>query len=694
MASTPATASTTGRSSIIGQIGVPAAVVGIVLMMVVPLPSPILDLLLVCNMSAAVLVLLISLYVEKPLDFSVFPSMLLIATLFRLALNVSSTRLVLLNGYAGKVIESFGNFVIGGSVVVGLVVFLILVVIQFIVITNGAGRVAEVGARFTLDAMPGKQMAIDADLNSGLITEDEARERRAEIASEADFYGAMDGASKFVKGDAIAGVIITIINLIGGFVIGTMQRGMSFGDAASNYSLLTVGDGLASQIPALLISIASGLIVTRTAGGDVGSSMLFQFSQHAHALRVGAGSIGVLALIPGLPKIPFLVVAGILWFAAGRSTSRAAAVAEQAELAAEAEAAAPSGDPTDELLDEMRVDPLELEIAYGLMDLVDKSRGGDLLDRVKSLRRKIALELGVVIPPVRTRDNIDLQPHEYVIRVHRAEVARGDAPTGHVLVLGQRPADVPGTDTIDPVFGMEASWVPAEFGPQAELAGLTVVDRASVLTAHLAEVVRSHAGDLLSRQDVKALFETVRQSDPVVTEEAQTAGITLAEVQTVLERLLDEQVAIRDLVRILEVMTERARVTRDTSQLVESVRQALGPAITSGLAPDGVLPVITLDPLVEQALADAVRPSDDGPLLDVDPSILERVVDAITRSVHDAEQQGRTPAVLVSARVRGPLRRLLRTAHRDLAVVAYPELARNLRLETMGVIDLAQPASV
>ena len=682
-------------SSRIGQFGIPAAVVGVVLIMVVPMPAPLLDLLLVLNMAVAVLILLISLYVNKPLDFSTFPSMLLIATLFRLALNVSSTRLVLLDGYAGKVIESFGNFVIGGSVVVGLVIFLILVVIQFIVITNGAGRVAEVGARFTLDAMPGKQMAIDADLNSGLINDDEARRRRAEVASEADFYGAMDGASKFVKGDAIAGVIITIINLIGGFVVGTMQRGMPFGEAAQTFSLLTVGDGLASQIPALLISIASGLIVTRTAEGDVGSSILVQLGQHAHALRVGSIAVGVLGLMPGLPKAPFFAVAALMWWAAGRSATRAAKVIADAEAAAVA-AAAPtrSGDPTEELLEEMRVDPLELEIAYGLMDLVDRSRGGDLLDRVKSLRRKIALELGVVIPPVRTRDNIDLQPHEYVIRVHRAEVARGEAPTGHVLVLGERPREVPGTDTVDPVFGMQASWVPAEYGPQAELAGLTVVDRASVLTAHLAEAVRSHAGSLLSRQDVKALLDTVRQSDPVVAEEATTSGITLAEIQSVLERLLDEQVPIRDLVRILEVMTERARLTRDTSQLVEAVRTALGPAVTSALAPSGSLPVVTLDPLVEQALAEAVRTAEDGPVLDVDPAILERLVEAVSRTVRAAEEQGRNPAVLVSARLRSPLRRLLRSVHRDLPVLAYPELARNLHLENMGVIDLAQPAAV
>ena len=673
-------------STRLGHFGVPALVVGIVLMMVVPLPPMLLDLFLVCNISGAVLVLLISLYVDKPLDFSTFPSMLLIATMARLALNVSSTRLLLLDGYAGKVIESFGQFVVGGSVVVGLVVFLILVVIQFIVITNGAGRVAEVGARFTLDAMPGKQMAIDADLNAGLISEKEARERRQAISDEADFYGAMDGASKFVKGDAIAGVVITIINLVGGFIVGSVQHGMSLAEAGQTYSLLTVGDGLVSQIPALLISIASGLIVTRTADGDMGSSLLTQFVQHARALRVAAGCVGLLALVPGLPKVPFLTVAAILWFGASRTEARATQLVDDAD---ESDVAATPVDPTEQLLDEMRVDPLELEIAYGLMDLVDASRGGDLLDRVKALRRKIALELGLVIPPVRTRDNIDLRPEEYVIRIHRAEVARGSAPPGQVLVLGPRPPEVPGTDTVDPVFGMEASWVPAEYGPQAEVAGLTVVDRASVLTAHLAEVVRTNAASLLSRQDVKALFETVRQSDPIVAEEVQTAQLTLAEVQTVLERLLDEQVPIRDLVRILEVMTERARVTRDSSQLVEAVRRSLGPAITSGLAPHGTLPVVTLDPLVEHTLAEAVTASEDGPVLDVDPALLEHVVDGILTAVTAAEDQGRSPAVLVSARLRSALRRLLRDIRRDLPVIAYPELARNLQLDNLGVIDLA-----
>ena len=550
-------------TSRIGQVAVPAAIIGIVVMMVVPLPSVILDLLLVANLSAAVVILLTAMSVERPLDFSIFPSLLLVATMMRLSLNVSATRLVLLHGFAGRVIESFGHFVIGGSIVVGLVIFLILVVIQFVVITNGASRVAEVAARFTLDAMPGKQMAIDADLSSGLITEDQARARRREVASEADFYGAMDGASKFVKGDAIAGIIITIINLFGGFVVGVVQRHLSIGEAIETYSLLTVGDGLVSQIPALLISIAAGLIVTRAATeSDLGSDVVKQFGNQERPLRIAAVSVGCIAIIPGLPKVPFLLMAGGLWVVASRAGARAAGALRAVDEPTQVEPV--PRDTPEAIASDMRVDPIELEISYGLMDLVDGARGGDLLDRVRALRRKVAMDLGLVIPPVRTRDDIDLPGNAYAIRVHGVPVARGEAPAGMVLVLGERPAGMPGQATVDPVFGMEASWVPAELAGQAEAAGATVVDRASVMTAHLAEVVRANAARLLSRQDVKMLVDGVRQSDPVVAEELTGAGLTLAEVQTVLQALLDEQVPIRDLVRILEVLSERARTTRDT----------------------------------------------------------------------------------------------------------------------------------
>ncbi len=431
------------KSNRIGQIIIPGAIVGIVVMLVVPIPTALLDLLLVINIAMAVLALLASMSTKRVLDFSIFPSYLLIGTLFRLALNVSVTRLVLLHGYAGKVIEAFGHFVVGGSVVVGLVIFLILIVIQFVVITNGAGRVAEVAARFTLDAMPGKQMAIDADLNAGSIDEDEARRRRKEIADEADFYGAMDGASKFVKGDAIAAIVIVMINLVGGFAVGILQRHMSFGEAISTYSLLTVGDGLVAQIPALLISLSSGLIVTRAATeSDLGTDLLRQFTQHKRTMQIAGFVIAGVGIVPGLPKVPFFLVGGVLLLLSTRLPSEAQL--EQRRHADAIEAAAIpaiSADATEQLATEMRVEPLELEIAYDLIDLVDTNRGGDLLDRVRALRRKLAMELGIVIPLVRTRDNLELPAHTYAIRVHGVEVGRGEAPPGHVLVLGDDAAE-------------------------------------------------------------------------------------------------------------------------------------------------------------------------------------------------------------------------------------------------------------
>jgi len=688
------------RSTRLSQVGVPAAVVAIVIMMVVPLPTVLLDLLLVCNLAGATVILLVSMHVRRALDFSIFPSLLLIATLFRLALNVSVARLVLLHGAAGKVIESFGHFVVGGSIVVGLVIFLILSVIQFIVITNGAGRVAEVGARFTLDAMPGKQMAIDADLNSGLITEEEARRRRREVAAEADFYGAMDGASKFVKGDAIAGLLITTINLFGGFIIGVVQHHLSMGEAVNRYSLLSVGDGLVSQIPALLISIASGLVVTRAATeADMGTDLLAQLGRQEQQLRVAGSCIALMALVPGLPKLPFVVVGGALWFAAGRVKESNAAEAAAAATAAALSAAGGSGsaaltpDTPEELASSMRVEPLELEIGLGLMDLADTARGGDLLDRVRALRRKVAMELGIVIPPVRTRDNLDLPPSAYAIRVHGVEVARGEAPGGSVLVLGERPPGVPGTPTRDPVFGLDASWVPAEFGPQAELAGATVVDRGSVVTAHMAEVVRGNAGRLLSRQDVKMLVDAVRATDPVVADEFGAAGLSLAEVQRVLQGLLDELVPIRDLVRILEVLSERSRVTKDPEILTEATRVALGPSISAGYAVDGKLPVLTLDPLLEHSLLESLRPGEAGSFLALDPEVAERLLAEVSTTARAAEQQGRQPVLVCAAPIRPALRRLVRNVHSGLAVLSYLEIGRQLELESMGVVSLV-PATV
>jgi flagellar biosynthesis protein FlhA len=664
-------------------------------MLVVPLPTFLLDLLLVVNICAAVLILLVSMQVGKALDFAVFPSLLLVATLFRLALNVSATRLVLLHGDAGKVIGAFGSFVVGGSVVVGLVVFLILIVIQFIVITNGAGRVAEVAARFTLDAMPGKQMAIDADLNAGLVSEDEARRRRAEIGAEADFYGAMDGASKFVKGDAIAAIVITIINLFGGFLVGVMQRGLSFSDAVETYSLLSVGDGLVSQIPALLIPISTGIIVTRATGeGDMGSDLLAQFARQRQSLRTGGVVVCLLALVPGLPKVPFLLVGGIVLVLAARLPKEVQRPALPEGSGPDPADVPPPLDPTEVIRNEMRVEPLELEISYDLVDLVDPARGGDLLDRVRALRRKLALELGMVIPLVRTRDNLDLPPHTYTIRVHGVEMGRGEAPPGTVLAIADDLTNLPGTPTTEPVFGLAARWVPIELRQQAELLGATVVDRSSVVTTHLAEVVRQQAGRLLGRQDVKALVEMVKQTDPAVVEELTPSALSLAEIQKILQLLLDENVAIRDLVRIFEVLSERARLTKDPEALIEAVRGAVGPAISAAQAVDGRLQAITFEPLVEQTLLESLRPGENGTFLAIDPGQAERLALEAAARAEQAEQAGASPVLLCSAPIRPAVRRLTRAAAPRLPVLSYTELGTQLQVETIGVISLAQTADV
>src|SRR4051794_13126460 len=660
-------------------------------MMVVPLPSIVLDMLLAVNITGGVTILLISMYVQKPLDFSVFPSLLLIATMFRLALNVSATRLVLLHGYAGKVIESFGHFVVGGSLVVGLVIFMILVVIQFIVITNGAGRVAEVAARFTLDAMPGKQMAIDADLNAGAIDEVEARRRRIEVSSEADFYGAMDGASKFVKGDAIAAIIITMINLFGGFIVGVVQHHISVSEAISTYSLLSVGDGLVSQIPALLLSISTGLIVTRAASDDdMGSDLVTQFGRQGRALKIAGGAAIAIALLPGLPKLPFLLVGGAVFFAGTRVKDPEATEAGGADALALGAGGdmVPAPDSPEALAGEMRVDPLELEVSFDLVNLVDPSRGGDLLDRVRALRRKLALELGIVIPLIRTRDNLNLPPSTYTIRVHGVELARGEAPAGNVLAIGDDLASLPGTPTREPVFGLAAKWVPIELRHQAEVAGATVVDPSSVVTTHLAEVVRTNAGRLLGRQDVKTLVDMVKAGDPVVVDELNSAQISMAEVQRVLRDLLEEGVAIRDLVRIFEVLSERGRVTKDPEQLVEGVRQALGPAISAAHAVENRLPVITLEPLVEHGLLEALRNGESGSFLAIDPTTAERLALTTAQRAEEAEQRGESPVLVCSGQLRPALRRLTKTVAPRLPVLSYAELGPQLQLETIGVVNL------
>ncbi|WP_406833107.1 flagellar biosynthesis protein FlhA [Pedococcus sp. KACC 23699] len=675
----------------IGQIGIPGGIVAIVVMMVVPLPSVVLDMLLAVNLTFSVLILLVALNVKRPLDFAVFPSLLLIGTLFRLALNVSATRLVLLDGFAGKVIDAFGHFVVGGSIIVGLVIFIILVVIQFVVITNGAGRVAEVGARFTLDAMPGKQMAIDADLNSGLIDEDEARRRRADVSAEADFYGAMDGASKFVKGDAIAAIVITLVNLIGGLIIGVVQRGESITDAMATYSLLSVGDGLVSQIPALLMSMSTGLIVTRaTTAQDMGSDLVAQFGAQRQAVQLAGVAVGALALIPGLPKLPFILVGGAALIIARQLPKPGEKEAAEERAAAAALPPGPSADSPEVLAHDIRVEPLELELSYDLIGLVDTSSGGDLLDRVKALRRKLAHELGIVIPLVRTRDNIDLPQHTYAIRLHGVEVARGVAPAGMVLAIGDHLDALEGTPTREPVFGLEAKWVPVTQRGRAEAVEATVVDRSSVVTTHLAETVRQHAHELLGREDVKLLVEAVRATHPAVVEEMTPSPLTLGEVQRCLQGLLAESVGIRDLVRIFEALSLRARVSTDPDGLVEAARLALGPAIASSHAVGGELHVLTFEPRLEQRLLESLRGGENGVQLLVDPYFAERLATEAVRVSQQAEQSGVQPVLVCAQPLRRAVRRLVEPGAPQLAVLAYSELGGHLRLTTAGVVDVVE----
>jgi flagellar biosynthesis protein FlhA len=684
------------KSSHIGQIGIPAAIISIVVMMIVPLPTMVLDLLIAVNITVAVLILLVSLSVTRPLDFAVFPSLLLIATMFRLALNVSATRLVLLDGYAGKVIEAFGHFVVGGSIIVGLVIFVILVVIQFVVITNGAGRVAEVAARFTLDAMPGKQMAIDADLNSGLIDEDEARRRRHEVSAEADFYGAMDGASKFVKGDAIAAIVITVVNLFGGFFIGVVQRHQSMGDAIETYSLLSVGDGLVSQIPALLISISTGLIVTRaTTERDMGSDLMHQFGQQRRAVQIAGVAVLLLAVIPGLPKVPFLLVGGAMLVIAQRLPKQGdpadpAAAEATAALAAAAE---PAADTPESIAREMRVEPLELQLAYDLIDLVDSSTGGDLLDRVRALRLKLALELGIVIPLVRTRDNLDLPPKTYAIRLHGVEVARGQAPAGMLLAIGDDLTALPGTLTKEPVFGLDAKWVPVELRRHPGLSGATLVDRSSVVTTHLAEIVRSHADQLLGREDVKTLIDMTKTTHPVVVDELTPSPLSLGDVQRCLQSLLAERVCIRDLVRIFEAMSTRARSNQDPDGLLEAARGALGPAISAAHAVDGRLPVITFDPLLEQTLLESLRSGESGTFLMLDPTYAGQLAVEAARLAQQAEQTGDHPVLVCAQPLRLPMQRLVKAAAPSLPVLSYSELGSQLSINPVGAVNVAHASA-
>ena len=665
----------------------PVAVVVVITMLVVPLPAPLLSLLITINIAGALTIVAATMYLGRALDFASFPSLLLLTTMFRLAINVSVTRLILTTGDPGAVVKAFGEFVVGGNVIVGLVIFLILVVIQFVVVTNGAGRVAEVGARFTLDAMPGKQMAIDADLNAGLITDEQARTRRGEISQEADFYGAMDGASKFVKGDALAAIIIVAINLVGGIMVGMAQKGMSFQEATHTYSLLTVGDGLAAQMPALLISVATGIIVTRAASNkDLGSDIAGQILSQRKAPLVAAGAIGLFALIPGLPKLPFLLIAA-LFAAIGYSVKDGLPGAKDADVAAAAKAALPV--PAEEPMGEVSVDPLELAIGFGLVPLVDGGGGGSLLRRVSMIRRQLAGDLGLVIPPVRIHDELGMESHEYVLKVRGAEVTRGRIMPGHLLAMD--PGDASGTlngiPTREPAFGLDAVWVHESARADAEAAGYTVVDPESVIVTHMTETIRAHAAELLTRQDVRALLDRLKETNAAVVEEVVPDALSLGEIQRVLQSLLSEGVPIRDLGTIVEAIGDKARTTRDTSLLSEYARQALGRAITAPHLDDQLrLQAITLDPAIEQEVSTSITQTTDGEYLAMDPPRAQAIVTALRAQVEHATARGSQPVLLCSARIRRHLRRLIAQAQPHLAVCSYNEISPGINVETVGVI--------
>ena len=678
------------------RVAVPLGIVGIVILLVVPLPAPMLDVLLAANLVGAILILLTALLAHKSIDFSVFPALLLVTTLTRLALNVSSTRLILLHGDAGNVIEAFGNFVIGGNIIVGLVVFLILVVIQFAVITAGAGRVAEVSARFTLDAMPGKQMAIDADLNSGMIDEATARRRRQEIASEAEFYGAMDGASKFVKGDAIAAVVMVAINLIAGFAVGMLQLGMGAGESAQRFALLSVGDGLVSQVPALLISVASGVLVTRVSraddstvdpglGGDITSQL-----RNPVALRSAAAMAAVIGLLPGLPFVPFAAISAILLFVAWR--------AKPAPEPAPDPEPAPVVDERQAALESAAMDPLRLELAGDLLDLLDTDRGGNLVEKVRGIRRTLASDLGIIVPPVRTAD-VDTTPAgHYAIRVFGVRVALAELPVGCAMVLTDASlGPIPGKATTDPVFGLPAVWVPTATANTLRVAGATVIDRATVLVTHLAKVVETHAAELLTRQDARTLLDELAKAAPEVAGEFADGGVlSLAELHEVLRALLREGVPIRNMERICEVVSAAARQSRTHEHLVEEARRGIGATICDRVAVNGSLRVVTFDPAVEQALVEAIRETGGSSWLALDGMTTARLMEGMAASVANAEASGQRVAIACAPRVRPSVRRMVAAGRPDLAVLSYDELTPAqgaITVDVAGSIELAEVAA-
>jgi len=667
---------------------VASLVIGIIIIIIIPLAPWALDLLLIVNIAISLIVFLTTFFTTNILQLSVFPTLLLVTTLLRLALNISSTRLILSAGEAGAVINAFGSFVIGGNYVVGLVIFIIITVIQFVVITNGAGRVAEVAARFTLDAMPGKQMAVDADLNAGLINDVQARARRRELQRESDFYGAMDGASKFVKGDAIAGIVITLINIFGGLIIGMLQLGMSIQEAAVVYVMLTVGDGLVSQLPALLISSATGILVTRAnTDHSFGTELTAQLFSMPKVLGMVAVLLAAIGLVPALPATPFLVVSAGLGYAA-YVLFQEASEKEKASVRAVQQAPPRPSEP-ENVLNFVSTEQLEAEIGFGLVRLTDGSKGGDMLERLAALRRRVISEQGLFIRPIRIRDNLQLQPNHYVFKVRGNQVAEGELLPNHFLAMdyGGGKVDLPGTDTLEPTFGLPARWIASSERERAEMLGLTVVDATTVFITHLSEVVRRYAHELLGRQEVKEMVEKVKEQNPAVIEELAAEHVTVGELQKVLQGLLQEGVPIRDLVTILEAVADNIRVSRDSDILLEKTRQALSRTISQNIAEQGTIYAVTLHPRTEQGMLESVSVSGNGHIL-LEPAKLGTFFDRLGKQGEKLQAQGKQPVVLCPSRLRLPLRRLTARHFPHFIFIAPGEVTNGISIETIGVVGV------
>ena len=667
------------------------SVIMIVAMLIIPLPTWLLSVLLIINITLALLVLLTAMNMTEPLQFSVFPSLLLLLTLFRLGLNISTTRAILTHGDAGGVVDTFGSFVVGGNLIVGLVVFLILVIINFIVITKGSERVSEVAARFALDAMPGKQMSIDADLNAGMISEQQARERRENVSREADFYGAMDGASKFVKGDAIAGIIIVLINLIFGIIIGVLQQGMTLADAASHFSQLTVGDGIVSQVPALIISTATGIVVTRsTSNGSLGEEVTAQLLNFPKMLYVTGATILLLGLFTPINDILTIPIAGLLFIGGYRFTHLPETGKEPIEDMEEQEVSDELKSP-ESVVNLLSMDPIEFEFGYGLIPLVDTNQGGDLLDRIVMIRRQLAIELGMVIPVVRIRDNIQLQPNEYRLKIRGNVMANGELLLDHYLAMSPGTDDdvIVGIDTVEPSFGLPAKWITEDMKEEAEILGYTVVDPPSVVSTHITEIIKTNAYDLLGRQETKQLIDHLKEQYPILVEEVTPNPLSIGEVQKVLAKLLKENISIRNLPVIFETLADFGKVTSDSDVLAEYVRQALARQITNQyLQSNESLKVVTLSGKVEKTIADGVQQTEHGNYLAIDPIVSQNILESIAKQVEQVSIMEQTPIILCSPAVRMYVRQLTERYFSQIPILSYNELETNVEVQSVGVVNV------